>query len=167
MKQFCIFFIVWVLPIFNISIVAQNQYLNSDIEWETYSNPFFSIDYPASWRVLNNPDYMSDVAIGSTEELLGFTVLHINTEYSLSHIINDGNSNLKQAGIEVVNETNFILNGMLCNKTIYSLNSSMKQISYSFKNGETFYNIKFGNSAKAIDENMEIINRIINSIRIK
>lgn len=82
MKQFCIFFIVWVLPIFDISIVAQNQYLNSEIEWETYSNPFFSIDYPASWRVLNNQDYMTDVVIGSTEELLGFTVLHINTEYS-------------------------------------------------------------------------------------
>lgn len=130
----------------------------------------YTIEYPKEWKVVSNPDQYTDVYLGDYQGKVGCTVLFVDTDYSLDEIIEDGNTNMKNAGARVTSNKKLEINGIPCYKTIfeYSLgNMNVKQISYTFKKGNTMYNVKFGNNKLTIDANIALIDRIISSFKIK
>lgn len=165
-----------------ISHIASSMSKNGDVKnrtnkvastltkWNKYSSPSLSISYPSDWQVRNNPDQISDVYIGSKKEALGFTVLHFDTDYELKEIVDEGISNMSQAGWKVISNKKITLSGLEGYKTIYShkiQGADIKQICYSTKKGTTFYNFRFGNSPISIDKNTDDIESIVKSIIIK
>lgn len=149
------------------TISPQNE-IKSD--FTTRNTNLYSIDYPKQWKIVSNPDQMTDVYVGDSEGNLGFTILFFDTEYSLSEVNNEGNANMKSAGAKIVFNNSITISGQTCYKTIYeySIESmEIKQISYTLKKGNTVYNVKFGNNKKAIDNNITLIDNIISTFKIK
>lgn len=137
---------------------------------QEYSNAFFSVVYPAKWKITENPDYMSDIYIGAEDMNIGFTVLHFDTDMSLENVVKEGNTNLIQMGMQIENHKKISINNYTYYRTVFLLEYNgmkIKQISYTTKAGTTIYNIKFGNEADVIQSNMETIDKIINSFIIK
>jgi len=143
--------------------------LPDSCEMETYSNDYFSISYPKGWLVAEKPDEMSDVYIGSEEQMLGFTVLHFDTDFSLNEVIEENNAGMKSAGGTIASNERIKLCGVNGNKAIYKNFGGMDvtQVSYTIIKNNTLYNINFGNSPKAVEDNKAIIDKIANSIKIK
>lgn len=90
----------------------QNESMN------VYSNAFFSIYYPQNWKVVEKPDQMSDVYIGSDKEMLGFTVLHFDTDEPLDVIVKEGNSNIENMGETIASNEKIEINGYTGYKTV-------------------------------------------------
>ena len=136
----------------------------------TYAKGNYSIDYPKSWTILEKPDQMSDVYIGDASGKIGFTILHFETDSSLKEVNEESNDKILQAGISVKKNNLININGLECYQTVMSFSvneTDVQQISYTLKMGNTIYNIKFGNDAKVINSNEDLINRIIYSLKIK
>ena len=71
--------------------------------------------------------------------------------------------------MSVVSNDKVSINGYSGYKTVYDFSfneTDCRQISYTIKNGKTVYNIKFGNNRYIIDQNLELIEKIINSFNI-
>lgn len=134
-----------------------------------FENEFYKIEYPAGWKYMTNPDGVSDVYIGKGNEMFGFTIMHFETEYSLNDIVDNEKSTWKQLGISSkYNKSN--IGGEQAFRCVASGNVQgiqMKNVSYSFKHKGIFYNIKFGNDPKLMDENSNVIEEIVKSFQFK
>ena len=130
----------------------------------------YSVEYPSQWCVLEKPDALSDVYIGDTKGDIGFTVLYSDTDFNLDKINREAVSGMKKAGINPVSNEKIEINGMLFYKTVYEFPFGAiecKQISYTTKKGNTAFNLKFGNNKTVMEQNGELIERIVNSFKIK
>ncbi len=152
----------------NVGTVVEEK--TDDDSFATRETKSYSIEYPKEWKVVLNPDQYTDVYLGDYQGKVGCTVLFVDTDYSINEIIEDGNTNMKNAGARVTSNKKLEINGVPCYKTIYEYslsNMSVKQISYTFKKGNTMYNVKFGNNKQTIDANIALIDKIISSFKIK
>lgn len=137
----------------------------------TYNNrttSYYSIDYPKEWVVIENPDNMSDVYIG--EERLGCMILMFEASESLEQINRISNASLEEGGFEIKSSQLVYINGQSCYKSIFEFNLRgvhYKQVSYTFKKGIMCYNVKFGNDKDLITSKRHVIDRMINSFRMK
>ncbi len=131
---------------------------------------FYSISFPRTWEIIINPDQISDVYIGDSEEKLGFTVLYFETDFSLSDVMEECNSNAEKEGFAIIANDKINLNGQPCYKTVYEFSfggMDMQQISYTFKKNSRIFNVKFGNRKEEVESSVALIDRIINSFKIK
>ncbi|MBJ2187275.1 MAG: hypothetical protein JFR41_01395 [Muribaculaceae bacterium] len=157
-------------------IPANTSELTKDSErfdgdrFKTYSNPHFSISYPNDWKNVAQPDAMSDVYLGAPDESLGFTVVRFETDATLSEIVAEAKVGAQQGGMSVTSNKNIKLNGLNCNRMVCEFNYQgipIKTVAYSFKEGNTFYNIKFGTKKAQVDANATLINEIMNTFKVK
>lgn len=143
---------------------------NNLIEFATYSNKYFSIEYPKDWIYLENSDGMSDVYIGAEDGGLGFTVIHFPSDYILKELIDDVDANLKAAGMKLVENSQTTVCGVTAYKRVHTYRTSelyIKTLSYTFKIKNEVYNVKFGADPTKVDSNNELIEIIIKSLKIK
>lgn len=139
-------------------------------KFRTYSNSHFSISFPKDWKKVDHPDAMTDVYLGAPDESLGFTVVRFETDATLSEIVAEAKTGARQGGMRVTGNKNLKLNGLNCNRMVCEfdyLGIPIKTVAYSFKNGNTFYNIKFGTKKAEVDANATLITEIMNSMKIK
>ena len=124
-----------------------------------YSGDGYSIGYPKMWKVVHNPDPISDVYIGDSMGHIGFTVLYFETNQSVTEINKIANKN------ELVT-----LKSLEGYRTIYLFSMggiNQTHISYLLKKGNLIYNIKFGGQSRYIDASVVLIDKIIQTIKIK
>lgn len=134
------------------------------------STNYYSIEYPKEWKVLTNVDQMTDAYIGAANDLLGFTIVFFDTDYSLAEINEESNSNMRELNAKFSTNKKITINGQPCYKSVYEYDMAgkhLKNISYVFKKGETMYSVKFGSDPKEIDNNLGLIDKIINTFHIK
>lgn len=151
----------------NISSSSNSQ--NGSV-FSKRNTSYYSIEYPSSWKEITNIDEMTDVYIGSEDNLLGFTIVCFDTDYTLQEVYNESKTNMINAGASIVKDIKTTINGMTCYLLSFEYNVSsrkVKEISYIFKKNDTMYCVKFGTDKNEVNSNMELINRIINSFRIK
>ena len=122
-----------------------------------YSTRDYSIRYPAGWQVVEHLNDMTDVYIGNQSENFGYTIVRFETDLSLAEAKKQGNSNLKQAGVKILEDKQVFLAGMKCYRDVQEIRAFgqvSKLISYTFKHGNMLYNIKFGSVSKAAHEKL-------------
>lgn len=131
---------------------------------------YYSIEYPKEWKVITNVDQMTDAYIGATNDMLGFTIVFFDTDYSLSEINEEANSNMKEIGAKFITNKKITINGQQCYMADYEYEMSgkkMKNISYVFKKDDTMYSVKFGSDPNKMNANKALIEKIINTFHIK
>lgn len=131
---------------------------------------FYSIEYPKEWKVITNINEMTDAYIGSENELLGLTIVFFDTDYSLDEIKEESHLGLKEMGGNIVSCNKTSINGQPCYRTVFENemgDRKLKTIDYLFKKGEMMYSVKFGSDRKEMNNNSELIDRIINTFHIK
>ena len=126
-----------------------------------YSGDGYSIGYPKMWKVVHNPDPISDVYIGDSMGHIGFTVLYFETNQSVTEINKIANRNAIQTGMEVCENELVTLKGLEGYRTIYLFSMG------GIKKGNLIYNIKFGGQSRYIDASVVLIDKIIQTIKIK
>lgn len=135
-----------------------------------YSGDGYSIGYPKMWKVVHNPDPISDVYIGDSMGHIGFTVLYFETNQSVTEINKIANKNAIQTGMEVCENELVTLKSLEGYRTIYLFSMggiNQTHISYLLKKGNLIYNIKFGGQSRYIDASVVLIDKIIQTIKIK
>lgn len=135
-----------------------------------YSDGIFSISYPEDWTVVEKPDMMTNVYIGSEKLNLGFTVLHFETDETFDEIMKEGNASVAQSGQTIASEDEIKINNLKGYRQVIVFSYGDKdyeQISYTFKKNRMFYNIRFGSDPQIMKSNTNTINNIINSFKIK
>ena len=147
-------------PTHNRNVVSDNK---------TYSNKFFSVKYPSHWEYIEKLDAMTDVYIGSEKENFGFTVVRFETDETLDAINSESNDNLRKSEfMKLIKESKTIVDGLKCYysiQEIYAKGEKVKHISYSFKKGRMFYNVKFGSVVNETQE--KLAKQIINTFKVK
>lgn len=151
----------------NVAFVASKDEETFLLE-KTYSTPFYSIKYPKQWQVQEHLDEMTEVYIGYQPDNFGFTIVRFETDYTLSEVNAEGNENVRQAGIRILEEKQMKVDGAKCYKAIQEITiqeQKVKHISYTFKKGDMLYNIKFGSVKTKAQENLA--SNIIDSFHFK
>lgn len=131
---------------------------------------YYSIEYPKEWKILTNVDQMTDAYIGASNDLLGFTIVFFDTDYSLSEINEESNSQMRKLDAKFSENKKITINGQQCFKSVFEYEMAgrkMKNISYVFKKGDTMYSVKFGSDPKEVNNNLALIEKIINTFHIK
>lgn len=125
--------------------------------------------YPSDWKYIENLDAMTDVYIGSEKENFGFTVVHFETDETLNTINNESNENIRTSeSMKLIKEEQTIVDGLMCYRAIQEIDvngEKVEHISYSFKKGKMFYNIKFGSVINETQE--ELAKQIIKTFKVK
>lgn len=135
---------------------------------KTYSTKFYSVKYPKGWNVIEPFDEMTEAYIGHQPENFGFTIVRFKTDYTLSEVNAEGNENLRQAGFRILEEKQMTVDRLKCHRAVIEIpfqGQKVKQISYTFKKGDTLYNVKFGSVTTKKQDN--IATKIIDSFRFK
>lgn len=135
---------------------------------KTFSTRSYSVNYPKGWHVQEHLDEITDVYIGYQPENFGFTIVHFETDYSLSEVNAEGNENLKQSGFRVLEEKQMKVDGVKCYKAVYEISlqgQKVKHISYTFKKSDMLYNVKFGSVTTKTQETLAA--DIIDSFRFE
>lgn len=138
--------------------------------FSTRSTNYYSIEYPREWKVLTNVDQMTDAYIGASNDLLGFTIVFFDTDYSLAEINEESNSQMRQLDAKFSENKKTTINGQPCYKSVFEYEMAgrkMKNISYVFKKGDTMYSVKFGSDPKEVNDNIALIEKIIKTFQIK
>lgn len=151
----------------NVAVVASEDEETFLLE-KTYSTPFYSIKYPKQWQVQEHLDEMTEVYIGYQPDNFGFTIVRFETDYTLSEVNAEGNENVRQAGIRILEEKQMKVDGAKCYRAIQEITiqgQKVKHISYTFKKGDMLYNIKFGSVKTKAQENLA--SSIIDSFHFK
>ncbi|MBR1775314.1 MAG: hypothetical protein IJ759_07305 [Bacteroidales bacterium] len=146
--------------------ISENK--KDELSFTTYSNKWYSISYPSEWRYqeLDSQLYMMDVYIGAEDESVGFSIFHFPTDYTLQKVNNIGNEDLEKGDAKVLSNNLQEINGFQCYVSKLKLNNHT-QLSYTFKNNNNIYNVKFTSPTDWIDRHRDIIYRIINTFNIK
>lgn len=133
-----------------------------------YSGSRYSISYPDNWSTLETVQG-ADVYIGANDGSIAFTILSFPTYYSLDEVLNEGKSQGASAGWKSsVTSTN--IDGVKCYKetiTYVYQGMSVKQISYLLKKNGYIYNIRFGNDATQVNNNLTRIEQIAKTFHVK
>lgn len=136
---------------------------------KTYSNQYYSIKYPKECMVVENIDEETDVYIVSETDGLVLMIMRFETDTSLAEGNAIGNENIRQAGARILDEKLITFNGVSCYRAIQEIPSQSsgydRLISYSFKKGDIFYNIRIGNLST--EEKDALAKEIISTFRFK
>ena len=153
------------------STVIGDGAIESEYETKTFSNGIYSIQYPKDWVVTKNINEFTDVHIGSTTANIGLTIIQFSTEQSLNDVQKSSDENMVNAGFDIVEKQELIINGSKAyertyftidkNVDIFSDNYNIAFMSYILKKDSIIYNIKFGNCYK--DEHAKIARKLINT----
>lgn len=133
-----------------------------------YEGRDYIVSYPSDWGIVENVDAMSDVYIGSKNQMFGFTVVRFETDMSLAEIDSIGREDLSHAGFVVDNNIVMKVAGATCHKTKLKVSVGgvdVQQVSYSFKHHNIFYNLKFGNVMGS--KEYALADTIVSSFRFK
>lgn len=140
-------------------------------ETALYQGKYINLCYPSDWIVDEHPKSMvADVYIGPPNYTFGMWLFRIENESGISFrkaMSEMGNS---YRGIAKINLTYEKINGREWCKQNIQMNvqgQKYRQISYYCQNGAHIYNVKFGNNASEIQNNLVVINSIMASINIK
>ena len=101
----------------NVAVVASEDE-ETFLLGKTYSTPFYSIKYPKQWQVQEHLDEMTEVYIGYQPDNFGFTIVRFETDYTLSEVNAEGNENVRQAGIRILEEKQMKVDGAKCYRAI-------------------------------------------------
>lgn len=131
-----------------------------------YSTSLYSIKYPNDWQVVERLNAMTDAYIGSTTDDFGFTIVRFEIDLSLAEINEVGNADLQQGGIRILEDKLVEVAGVKCYRAVHEIvlpNQTVKHISYAFKKGDMFYNLKFGDVNTK--EKEQLVSDIVKSFR--
>ena len=141
----------------------------TESEKPMYSNDYFSVEYPKDWKYLEKPDPMHDVYIGSDKEQYGIIIARFETEATLNEINTEACNNQKSLGLSVNSKKT-----QITGKTAYKVVSKgeiagmqIKFVEYQFKDGNMFYDLKFGGDEKIVDKYDKETQDIISSFKLK
>ncbi len=138
--------------------------------WSERNTGNYSIKYPKGWNVVMGTDGLTDVFIGNPSGELVCSILFFDTDYSLSEVVEECNSNARKTGFKVVSNKSVRINGQDCYKTVYDFslgNMEGRQISFMFKKNGKIFNLKFGNLKHIVEENADLIERIVGTFEMK
>lgn len=138
--------------------------------FKTYSNIFFSIQYPKAWELIGKLDSITDIFIGEKDGSMCLSLTRFESNRSLNDIDKETTDNMLQHGIKIIDEIEMYICGVPCYKKDIKFKTNgceIYQESYLLKKGNSFYSIKFGNEYDRIKQNKPLIRRIISSLRIK
>lgn len=145
-----------------------NQISIDNNSLKVYHGKSYSIHYPKEWRILENPDGISDVYIGSEYSPIGFTVISLNIEEDLETVWKESNNNANIVGMSIIEDVLIYIDNTRCHKTIYQFKANgalQTHISYLLKKGDIIYNIKFGGQDKTISATIDLINKLIKTFK--
>ena len=138
--------------------------------WSERNTGNYSIKYPKGWNVVMGTDGLTDVFIGNPSGELVCSILFFDTDYSLSEVVEECYSNARKTGFKVVSNKSVRINGQDCYKTVYDFslgNMEGRQISFMFKKNGKIFNLKFGNLKHIVEENADLIERIVGTFEMK
>lgn len=168
-----------IVAIMGINIATHNTISNSVLDKMTvtknkttlYEGKYMNLYYPSNWIVDEHPKSMvADVYIGQKNYIFGMWLFRIENESGISFkkaMAEMANSYREIAKIDLTYEK---INGREWCKQNIQMNvqgQNYRQISYYCQIGSHIYNVKFGNSASEIQNNLVVINSIMASINIK
>ncbi len=133
---------------------------------ELYKTNLYSIKHPKGWQVVERFNEMTDAYIGAPTDDFGFTIVRFEADLSLAELNAEGNANLRQGGIKILEDKLIEVDGVKCYRAVHEIslpNQRVKHISYTFKKGNMLYNIKFGD-VKTKDKE-KLVDDIMNSFR--
>ena len=133
-----------------------------------YSTSLYSIKHPKGWQVVERFNEMTDAYIGDPTDDFGFTIVRFEVNLSLAELNAEGNANLRQGGIKILEDKLVEVDGVKCYRAVHKIslpNQTVKHISYTFKKDNMLYNIKFGD-VKTKDKE-KLVDGIMNSFRFK
>lgn len=139
-------------------------------QYKSLSTSQYSIEYPNAWTVVHNVDEMIDAYIGESSGKFGCAISCFDTDYSFSKICEDMTENMRAINATINTASAITLNGQRAYKLSceYSYGGqSVKEISYTFKKGNTLYNVKFGTNIESVNKNHTLIEHMISSFKIK
>lgn len=144
----------------------QKTMLKADM---VYSTSYYSIKYPKEWIVVENIDEETDAYIASETEGIGIIIMRFETDTPLAEGNTSGNESIRQAGARILEEKLITFKGVKCYRAIQEIPSRAsgydRLISYSFKKGDMFYNIRIG---KILTKEQEsLAEEIFDSFRFK
>lgn len=149
------------------AIVAAEEVQAFSLE-KAFSTQFYSIKFPQQWQVQEQLDEMTEVYIGYQPDNFGFTIVRFETDYPLSEVNTEANENLRQSGFRILEEKQMKVDGVKCYRAIHEISiqgQKVKHISYTFKNGDMLYNVKFGTVTTKAQE--ALASDIIDSFHFK
>jgi hypothetical protein len=129
-----------------------------------YQNLYLSIKYPNSWSVTRNVDEITEAYIGTQD--FGFSIVHFESDYTLSDIVQEHNANAKRAGMTVENVSTMTIDGAQSYRIVITFEHdkhTYKQVAYILKRGDRVYNLRFGDVQTQAHEN--IILEIVQSLK--
>jgi hypothetical protein len=134
-----------------------------------FENEWYKIEYPTGWKYMTNPDGVSDVYIGEEDGLFGFSIFHLKAEFTLDDIVENEKNTWKQEGASVKHIKTKVAGEVAykCIATGMLQGLQIKNVAYSFIHKGVYYNIRFGNDPKLVDENSDIIDEIVDSFQFK
>ena len=153
----------------NLLETTQSQVISDSMK--VYSNSNFSISYPADWEyIVEHPAEMTEVLIRSEHINAGMTIVRIETEETLENIVQMSTVSNKQMDISTTTPLKLTISNCPAYKTEAEgvfMGDSIKQISYSLKDNNIFYNLRIGMNPQWVDKHKETIDKIISSFLIK
>lgn len=133
-----------------------------------YSTSLYSIKYPNGWQVVERINAMTDAYVGDPTDDFGFTIVRFEVDLSLTELNAEGNANLRQGGIKVVEDRLIEIDGVKCYRAVHEISlpsQTVKHVSYTFKKGDMLYNLKFGD-VKTIEKE-KLVDGMMSSFRFK
>lgn len=137
---------------------------------KTYSNPYFSIEYPSDWQYIENVNEMTDVSIGSTTEPIAMTVVRFKTDANLKEAHQMALEGAREGGQKVLNDKLITINGYQCYKydiTMTYAGVLYQQQYYTLMKGDMLYNLSFGNTKEMLEKYHNVIQQMVNSFDMK
>lgn len=129
-----------------------------------YQNLYLSIKYPNSWSVTRNVDEITEAYIGTQD--FGFSIVHFESDYTLSDIVQEHNANAKRAGMTIENVSTMTIDGAQSYRIVITFEHdkhTYKQVSYLLKRGDRVFNLRFGDIQTLAQEN--VIPEIVQSLK--
>ena len=120
------------------------------------------------FRYVERFNEMTDAYVGDPTDDFGFTIVRFEVDLSLAELNAEGNANLRQAGIKILEDKLIEIDGVKCYRAVQEISVSgqkVKHISYTFKKGNMLYNVKFGD-VKTMEKEI-LVDGMMSSFRFK
>lgn len=144
---------------------------NESSTYSVYQGEYLDLQYPSNWEVDENVDLLTtDVWIRQEDKTFGLHIYRFenNSNFSFEESMEEIASSWREiATVDISYDT--INNERWCKQDIifYIEHEKIQQLSYYLKKDVYVYNIKFGNDAWSIENNIKMIDSIMSSVKIK
>lgn len=143
----------------------------NESETSNYQGEYISLDYPSNWNVNEHPNTQTaDVYISQSDHAFGVWLFRFEIEDGITfkEAMNSIAENWRE--VAKVNMSNTQINDVeWCKHDIFMNMHGQegRQISYYYLKGRYIYNVKFGNSAVEVENNLSLIDSIMATVAIK